>query len=317
MAVANYGSDNVGVLLGQPAGTFAPVASYASGGFAPDSVAIADLNGDGRADLAVVNDGSNGVAVLLGRSGGTFSDAATYDCGGYDPRSVAIGDFNADGRKDLAVANYGNDTVGMLFGQPGGVFPGEAMPTYGAIGAYPYYGTGSDYPHSVTIGDLNGDGRPDMAVANAGSNSVGVLLSRPGGTFAGRGHLCLRRRCAVYSGNRGSNGDGIPEHGCPEFRAGLGGPSVGVLLGQPGGTFAPVLTYNPGGWPPMSAAIGDLNGDGHPDIAVANYGGQTVGVLLGQGDGTFATVKTYAVGNYGCYSVAIADLNGDGRANLS
>ena len=94
------------MLLGQSDGTFAAAATYSSGGSYPYSVAIGDLNGDGRPDLAVANStASNNVGVLLGQSGGTFAPAVTYSSGGIEPASVAIGDLNGDGRPDLAVAN--------------------------------------------------------------------------------------------------------------------------------------------------------------------------------------------------------------------
>jgi hypothetical protein len=101
----------VGVLLGQSGGTFAAAATYNSGNWLPCSVAIGDLNGDGRPDLAVANNWST-VGVLLGLSGGTFAAAATYSSGGTYPYSVAIGDLNGDGRLDLAVANSGDHGVG-------------------------------------------------------------------------------------------------------------------------------------------------------------------------------------------------------------
>ena len=113
------------VLLARP--RTAPAAAI------PMSVAIGDLNGDGRADLAVANSGSGTVGVLLGQAGGTFAAAATYSSGGSNPMSVAIGDLNGDGRADLAVANYGSGNVGVLLGQAGGTFAAAA--TYSSGGS--------------------------------------------------------------------------------------------------------------------------------------------------------------------------------------
>jgi hypothetical protein len=252
-----------------PAGDlFYSPATYYSGGRDPLSVAIGDLNGDGRPDLAVANCDSSNVGVLLGQSGGTFAPAATYSSGGGGPSSVAIGDLNGDGRADLAVANYSSNTVGVLLGQSGGTFAAAAT-----------YGSGGSNPGWVAIGDLNGDGRPDLAVANAASGNVGVLLGQPGGTFA---------PAATYSsGGTGSwfvaigdlSGDGRPDLAVSNG----GSANVGVLLGQSGGTFAPAATYGCGGIHLNAVAIGDLNGDGRPDLAAANYGyygpGANVAVL--------------------------------------
>ena len=268
LAVANTGSGNVGVLLGQAGGTFLAAATYSSGGSAPRSVAIGDLNGDGRADLAVANYGSGNVGVLLGQAGGTFAAAATYSSGGSSPRSVAIGDLNGDGRADLAVANYGSGNVGVLLGQAGGTFAAAAT-----------YSSGGSVPMSVAIGDLNGDGRADLAVANSGSETVGVLLGQAGGTFAA---------AATYSSGGSSpmsvaigdlNGDGRADLAVANYGSG----NVGVLLGQAGGTLAAAATYSSGGSYPMSVAIGDLNGDGRADLAVANYRQRQRGGAAGSG----------------------------------
>ncbi|MGH7731307.1 MAG: FG-GAP repeat domain-containing protein, partial [Candidatus Eiseniibacteriota bacterium] len=127
-------------------------------GSVPHSVAIADVDADGRLDLAVANSGSHTVTVLLGNGDGTFGSRADFGAGSY-PRSVAIADLNADGQADLAVANSGSHTVTVLIGNGDGTF-----------GATSDYDTGMD-PYSVAIADLNADGRPDLAVANYSSHT--------------------------------------------------------------------------------------------------------------------------------------------------
>ena len=94
-------SNNVSVLLGKGDGTFQTQKTYAVGN-GPNSVAVGDFNGDGKADLAVANYDNN-VSVLLGNGDGTFQTQTTYAVGN-GPRSVAVGDFNGDGKADLAVA---------------------------------------------------------------------------------------------------------------------------------------------------------------------------------------------------------------------
>ena len=141
----------------------------------PRSVAIGDLNGDQRPDLAVANFGSDDVSVLLGTATGTFVPAAGSPLKvGEQPTSVAIGDLNGDQHPDLAVTNASSGDVSVLLGTATGTFvPAAGSPL--KVGKVPI---------SVAIGDLNGDQHPDLAVANLGSDDVRVLLGTGTGAFA-------------------------------------------------------------------------------------------------------------------------------------
>jgi hypothetical protein len=119
------------------------------------------------------------VSVLLGNGGGTYSAATPYPTGSVIPLSVAIGDLNGDGHLDLAVANY-NDPLGFGEGMIS-VFLGDGNGTFSAATLYPT-GTGVPGAQSVAIGDVNGDGRLDLVVANA-SNRISILLGQVGGGF--------------------------------------------------------------------------------------------------------------------------------------
>jgi hypothetical protein len=256
--------------------SFAPVFSYSTGGFYPESIAVADLNGDGKPDLIVANYGVSSergnVGVLLGDGDGTFKSAVTYASGGYGAFSVAARDVNGDGKLDIIVTNEcGNDancsdepgTVGVLLGKGDGTFRAAIT-----------YDSGGVSPRSVAIADLNADGKPDIIVAN----------------------LCGTANC----------------HG-----------TVGVLLGNGDGTFRPAVTYDTGGEFASSVAVADVNGDGKPDLIVADEyrsyfaeGDGAVGVLLGNGDGTFQTAATYLSDGGFTSSAAVADVNGDGKPDL-
>jgi len=122
LAVPNYLSNTVSILLGNANGTFQARVNYAAG-TRPHSVALGDFNADGRPDLALANFSSNNVSILRGNANGTFQGAVNY-AAGTNPFFVAVGDFNADGRPDLAVANRSSNNVSVLLN----TIPGFPVP---------------------------------------------------------------------------------------------------------------------------------------------------------------------------------------------
>src|SRR5579863_3305714 len=298
---------------------FANVAAYDSGGPYATSVAVADVNGDGKPDLLVANAwaciegcGKGSVGVLLGNGDGTFQTAVTYGSGGLEAISVAVADVNGDGKPDLLVANEcagGNcDAVAVLLGNGDGTF--QTAVTYGSGGLEATY---------VTVADVNGDGKPDLLVANYNSNDVGVLLNNGDGTF----------QTAVTYSSGGSNPNSVAvtdvnrDGKLDLLVANDGSNDVGVLLGNGDGTFRTAVNYGSGGYGADSVAVAQLRGSGRPfDIVVANCGPNcavdgNVAVLLGNGDGTFQTAVNYDSGRYDPASVAVADVNGDGKPDLA
>ena len=323
--------NNIGVLLGKGDGTFQTAVVYASGGLYADSVVVADVNGDGKPDLVVANCGagnnthcvgaSGNVGVLLGNGDGTFQPVVNYALGGYGSTSVAVADLRGDGKLDLVVAGdcAVGGCVGVLLGNGDGTFKPVVTYNSGGISAL-----------AVAAGDVNGDSKPDLVVANqcvdstCTSSNVGVLLGNGDGTFQavvnyGSGGL-FSDSVAIAD----VNGDHKPDlivansFGSP---AGLG--NVGVLLGNGDGTFQTAVPYASGAFGAASVAVADVNGDGKPDLVVANcasgnncVGTGNVGVLLGNGDGTFQTAVTYGGGGNAPFGVAVADMNGDGKPDI-
>jgi hypothetical protein len=282
--------------------SFARYRSYATGK-RPVSVAIGDLNGDRKPDLATANRDASTVSVLLNRGDGSFRPKRNYATGRH-PDSVAIGDLNGDGKPDLATANYGTNSASVLLNRGDGSF--EPKVDYKAGG----------HPLSVAIGDLNGDGEPDLATTSS------VLLNRGDGSFQPKLDYAIRGSASsIAIGDL--NDDRKPDLAA----ANLDANAVSVLLGRGDGTFRPERDYATGPVP-ESVAIGDLNGDGNPDLATANADPYTVSVsvLLNRGDGSFKHKLDYAAGTptetcFGCLaqptSVAIGDLNGDSKPDLA
>jgi hypothetical protein len=327
------GNGVVGVLLGNGDGTFQCAQSYSSGGIVATSVAIADVNKDGRADLIVTNqcmDGtcaSGGVSVLLGKANGTFQAAQSYATGGLTAVSVAVGIFNGDKKIDLVVANQCqssgncNGNLGVLMGNGNGTF--QAAQTYSS-GGYTVA--------SVATGDFNGDGKPDLVVSNqcqasrnCANGSVGVLLGNGDGTFGSTQNYASGGNNAAAVVASDLNGDGhtdlVVANQCQAVgNCGVG--SVSVLLGNGNGTFLPAQNYISDGVFAYSVGVGDCNGDNKPDLAILNQcqtSGNcsgTVTILLGNGDGTFQTPPSYASGGYDADSVVAGDLNGDRKLDL-
>ncbi len=158
-------------------------------------------------------------------------------------------------------------------------------------------------PISLVAADLNGDGIPDLAVANENGSSIGVLLGNGNGTFQAQHTYGVG--AYSYSVAVGDvNGDGVPDLVVATSY------NVSVLLGNGNGTFQAPVSFA-AGTQPFAVAVENLTGDGKADLIVANRNSNNISVLLGNGDGTFQAQQTYAVGS-SPEALALADLSGDG-----
>jgi hypothetical protein len=164
-------------------------------------------------------------------------------------------------------------------------------------------------PAAVVVGDVNGDGHPDLVSVNTGDNTVSVLLGDGGGGFGPRTGFAtglVPHHLALADVNRDGHLDLVV--------ANTGADTVSVLLGNGTGSFGPRTDFSTGA-APFFVAIGDLNGDGAPDIVTVNVNADTVSVLLGKGNGLFGDRMDVGTGA-GAREVAIGDLNGDGIPDL-
>jgi Big-like domain-containing protein/VCBS repeat protein/FG-GAP repeat protein len=312
VATANYGSNDVTVLLGNGTGGFPqPWVNYAVG-TNPTSVAVGDFNGDGKADLVTTNNNSDNISVLLGNGNGTFLPASNYPAGD-SPAFVVVGDFNGDAKADLAVVRYitfENFTeIRILLGSGNGSFPNKEV----------YEGWVATRARSVGIGDFNGDGKADLVVAvqyykmfYVNQGFIQIFWGNGDGTFQFPTIANLFEYeilpYAVVVGD--FNGDNNADIGLADYY----NNRVFVCLGNGAGNCSGP-SYSVGS-NPYWLASGDFNGDGNIDLVTPNFGSNDQSVLLGNGNGTFQPAVNYPAGPSPAY-VAVADFNGDGIADLA
>jgi len=310
LAVANFDSHDVSILLGNGSGGFGaavsvsipatPPALVAS----PTSVTTADLNGDGKLDLAVTDWTSGRVAILLGNGAGSFGAATTFAVG-TAPNAVVAGDFNGDGKPDLAVANYNSGTVSILAGNGSGSF---------ALA----FNEVTSSPIALAVADFNGDGKPDLASAEYGAGLVSILLNRSA-CFANCGAYGNATSFGGFFGGSSVAAGDFNRDGKLDVAVANGnGNNVTVLLGSGDGSFG--LPSNPSaGALPMWVAIADFNSDGKLDLAVASHDSDSVSILMGDGNGGFGTAASFPAGTSpsGPQSLAVGDFNRDGKPDIA
>ena len=263
VAVGNRGA--VAILLGNGDGTFQSarmVATAGSGLYYPLGLVVADLNHDGRLDIATANN-SYGVSVLLGNGDGTFQPYRLLGSS-QQPTWITAGDFNNDGNLDLAVTTS-SDTVDISLGNGDGTFQ-----KYTSISL----GSGTN-PQSVAAADLDGDGNVDLVVACYGANALGVLLGNGDGTFA-PAELYATGAGAIAVAVADLNLDGIPDVVVTNLNAG----SLSLFQGNGDGTFLPLPGYAmPRNSQPAATVVADLDAEGAPEFVSVLYGSSALYVL--------------------------------------
>lgn len=315
LVVANETGNSVSVLLGDGAGGFQEAAgSPYPAGPNPNDIAAGDFNGDAVIDLAFPNHETDHVTVLLGDGRGGFAPSPGSPVAVQSnphPHGLASGDFDGDGNLDLVVESFETDQLELLRGDGEGnlLAPGSMI----AVGPTPY--------QKVRSGDIDLDGRPDLVTTNRGNATITVLLSDGRGEWteaSGSPFTVPESPFAVAIGN--VDGEGGLDLVLAHYSGSINDPradAVSVWLGDGEGSFrAAPGSPHAGAGAPLSVAIGDVNGDGRGDIAVANYGAGSVTLLLSSPAGlTEADGSPIAVGDRPA-GVSLADLDGDSREDL-
>ncbi len=263
---SNREAGSVTVRFGNGDGTFAPIGdSYAVGrGSNSNVISIADLDGDGAADISVANSQSDTVSVLLNNGAGSFQAGVEYVVGS-GPVDVANPDLNGDGAPDLVTSNQGAGTVGVRLGNGDGTF---GAVTQLALG-------GGSLPVDLDTADVDGDGFTDLVVALRGHSAIAVLRGNGDGTFqapvehaTGAGPLGLVLADV--------DGDGDSDAIVTEYFAG----TASVLHNDGTGDFGAPISFLTSIGGPYDVAAADVNGDGQIDVLVANADGDAVSVIV-------------------------------------
>lgn len=325
-AVDNFGKPVQSVALSTATGTVAVMINryprvkgfdgsenFAVAGPATQLV-CSDFNNDGALDIAAVAPTTNEFSVLLTSNGNGVSYLPHVDYAtGAGPSAItttliSAQSFTGGISPSVAIVNGTDNTLEVFPGSLNGAFQ---MPQ-AAPGSF-FIATGNQ-PSGLGAADFNGDGFPDLAVADRADNDVLVYLGNGNGTFTKfSGAATITGNAPAWVATGDFNGDGHQDMAV----ANSASNTVAILLGNGDGSFTtgtPLTT----GKKPVAIAVGDLNNDGKADLAVVNENDPSVETFLGNGDGTFKTVKSYATGTGSTPNqVTIADFNNDGNQDLA
>jgi hypothetical protein len=307
--------NGVFVFLGNGDGTFqAPIANAtvctnAIGNC--QSLAVGDLNGDGKPDLAFQSNDTTGggISVLLNTGTGTFGTPTYYPVaisGVFAGAGIAIGDVNGDKKPDIVVGSAGGATAIVYLNQGGGTFK-----VSGTVGSVPLYAT-----NNLVLADINNNKKLDIVVPDP-FGDVYTFYGTGKGTFTAGPVYPLQscNDCSNFLVAMGDfNGDGTLDVLDTD-----GFFTNTVSLGRGDGTFQTAQSFPfalEGQY--QNIAVADFNGDGIPDVAAQGLTSGSLAVVLGAQHGTLTAKQliTSVCTNTFTYGIAAGDVNGDGKGDL-
>ena len=271
-------------------------------------MALADINGDGYADLLATNGGDRNLTILLDDGRGRFAPAPGSPVAlPIAPHLIAIGDCDHDGKVDVTLTGHDSNDVYVFRGDGRGrLAPMAGSPFRLLEGVAPHN-------HGLALADVNRDGFLDVATSNNNGNSASVLLGNGHGGFRAAPGSPFRVGRAPYPlAVDDFNGDGKPDVATPDVQ----GDTVTVLFGDGHGSFAPApdSPYRVDQRPFFALAT-RVNADRAPDLVVSHDDISTVTVLVNDGRGRFRSKRTFDAGRR-TWKIRAADFDGDGRTDL-
>jgi len=290
-------------------------------------IAIGDIDGDGKLDLSVANFNSNTISVFRNSctpgsiTSGSFDPRIDFDAGS-NPWSVALGDIDGDGKPDLAVTNVSSGTVSVFRNTST-----LGSLTTGSFALRVDFATGAGPMSDVTLGDIDGDGKPDLAVANYGDGKVSIFRNTSTSGSVNSGSFSTK--VDFITGSEPSDIiigdiDGDDKQDLVTVNRSSFNISIFRNTSIPGSisssTFDSSVDFVTGSYP-SCVALGDVDGDGKPDLAVANRNDNTVSVFRNTSiigtitSSSFGAKVDFATDSYP-NSVAIGDLDDDGKPDL-
>ncbi|WP_161499400.1 FG-GAP-like repeat-containing protein [Flavipsychrobacter stenotrophus] len=308
------------------AGSFDAKVDFATGA-TPYSVAIGDLDGDGKPEIAVANYFGNSVSVYRNTTtsgaftSGSFAAKVDYTAA-TNPYGIVIADIDGDGKSDIAVSNTGSNSISVFRNMS---FKNVSF-TSASFAAKQDFTTGAS-PQGIAVGDLDGDTKPDLAVANSGATTISLFRNTATAGFINISTFATATTATTTTTPTGLvigdlNNDNkadiaVTNRGLGTVSLFRNNSTVGTIT-----MIAKIDVTIGTGTTPNALAIGDLDGDGKPDIAVANTGTSTVTVMRNTATdaAAFSATTSFSKTDFtpaaNPIAIAIGDLDNDGKADM-